>query len=219
VSACGIRGLLFQVRLAFRYSHCILGGVMTPVRVIILTVITMLFRTDAALHQTYPDALRCGPNALYMFLLLIGHDDIEFEATEGLPLSKDGVSLLSLRDKAKTFGGDFAIRRYAPTDIDSVPIPSIVQFEFSGSSLTRYHFNVLYHVDKERVFYLDGTTGGKKSILRSRIQNFWTGIAMSQTGIQATLAQHLSFGSVTLMLLLNSLGLILVNRIVRQRYR
>src|SRR6185369_8887067 len=127
----------------------------------------------------YREVLQCGPNSLFMFLILSGHSEVTLEQLRELPMSSDGTSLLALRDAARRFGVDTEIRRYSRDGVASISsLPAIVQFQTSETSLTPFHFDVLYKVDADSVYLLNGTTGFKFSVQRSRLPNFWTGFAL-----------------------------------------
>jgi ABC-type bacteriocin/lantibiotic exporter with double-glycine peptidase domain len=95
-----------------------------------------------------------------------------------VPISSDGSSLLDLRDAAKRLGVDTEIRRYRPEQIDYVPLPAIGQFRTGKDSITPLHIDVIYKVDADRVYLLNGTTGAEYWILRSRLPYFWEGFAV-----------------------------------------
>jgi predicted double-glycine peptidase len=132
--------------------------------------------------MTYREYLRCGPNSLFLFVKMSGHTDVTLEqCNNAVPISSEGTSLLALRDAARTFRVDAEIRRFQLEDVDLLCLPAIGQFPSVGNNpLTDYHFNVIYKVDVEHVYVIDGISGAKYSILRSRLANFWTGVAMSQ---------------------------------------
>src|SRR5579859_1307496 len=126
----------------------------------------------------YRDFLVCGPNSLFMFLILCNKSGVTLEELKRLPISTNGVSLLVLRDEAKKFGVETEIRRYLPAQIDSVPLPAIGQFSTDPSSMTRQHFDVIYNVDPAYVYVVNGTTGFKEAINRLKLPIKWTGYAM-----------------------------------------
>jgi hypothetical protein len=126
----------------------------------------------------YKEALQCGPNSLFMFLILTGHPDVTLEQLKGIEILSNGTSLLALRDTARSFGVDGEIRRYNPSSVDAFPpVPAIVQFKTGESSLT-WHFNVLYKIDDHGMYVLNGTTGAEDMIPRTRLSVFWSGYAL-----------------------------------------
>jgi ABC-type bacteriocin/lantibiotic exporter with double-glycine peptidase domain len=102
------------------------------------------------------------------------------EQLRALPVSSNGVSLVSMRDTAKRLGVETEIRRYRVEDIDSLPLPAIAPFKTSDVSVTPLHFDVIYRLDANYIYLLNGTTGAEESIYRPKLQNFWTGVALSQ---------------------------------------
>jgi ABC-type bacteriocin/lantibiotic exporter with double-glycine peptidase domain len=81
---------------------------------------------------------------------------VTFAECDRLPISSAGTSLLALRDAAKRLHINAEIRRYRAEDIAHVPLPAVGQF---SDTLVSYHFHVIYRVDADRVYVLDGTTG------------------------------------------------------------
>jgi len=159
---------------------------------------------DAA-NGGYRDFLKCGPNSLFLFLILTGKPNITLEELQNLPASSEGTSLQTLRDAAGRFGVSAEIRRYDYEDVGSMPLPAIGQFKSGPSSLTPYHFSIIYKVDSDRVHVLDGTTGGRSWILRQRLPHFWTGIAMTETRVIRTpMGEKVILGSAVLLSIINA---------------
>jgi len=138
----------------------------------------------------YREVLQCGPNSLFMFLILSRHSEVTLESLQNVPISSGGTPLLALRNAAKKFGVDAEICHYRPEEVNRIPLPAVGQFVSRETSLTPFHFDVIYKVDSSRVYLLDGTTGAELAILRSRLTNFWTGIAMSEKRSPARLAMQ-----------------------------
>ena len=134
--------------------------------------------TESDAHQ-----LRCVPNSIFVFSILVGHPMIDPGELNNIPSSAHGSSFLDLRLAATKVGLQTEIRKYKPQDYDSLPLPAIVQLKNYNNSLVPYHFNVIYKIDSGHIYMLDGTTGFKLAFRRSRFSNFWTGYAMIQGGI------------------------------------
>ena len=150
--------------------------------------------TNAVTTQLdYRDFLVCGPNSLFIFMILCNHAEITFDKLKGLPISSNGTSLLVLRDTAKRFGVETEVRRYSTDEIDSVPLPAIGQFSTDPTSMTRLHFDVIYKVDARRVYVVNGTTGFKESINRLKLPIKWTGYAMvkKSSGVRSRLNKQI----------------------------
>ena len=164
---------------------------------------------DDSRNSVEKHALACGPNSLYMFLILSGHSNVSLPLTHNIPSSFDGVSLATLRDIAGKLNIDVEIRRYRPKDIALVPLPAIVQFRSSPAAIGLHHFYVIYKVGPWRVDMLDGTTGLKESIKRSSLTDFWTGYAMSnKKSNNSWLANRFSLAGLLACVLLADLILI-----------
>jgi hypothetical protein len=126
-------------------------------------------------------ALECGPNSLYVFLLLSGVPDVNYEKLTQVPKSEVGMSLSAICNAARHYGVNAEIRQYDLTDIASLPLPAILVFHSGPNSPSPCHFSVLYKVDARRIYFIDGTTGKKEWLLRSpRLSTWWTGIAMTE---------------------------------------
>jgi ABC-type bacteriocin/lantibiotic exporter with double-glycine peptidase domain len=136
--------------------------------------------TDIRPSISYVGILKCGPNSLFLFLILLGHTEVTLEQLEKLPVSSEGTSLLTLRDAARHYHVDAENRHYSIEDISLLPLPAIVQFKSGADSVTRYHFNVIYKVSLNRVYMIDGTTGEKSRVSKSWLSDHWTGNAMSE---------------------------------------
>jgi ABC-type bacteriocin/lantibiotic exporter with double-glycine peptidase domain len=129
---------------------------------------------------TNPDLL-CGPNSLYLFLILSGVSDVNYDKLSQVPNSEVGMSLSAICNAATHYKVNAEVRQYDLTDIDSLPLPAILVFHSTPTSPSPYHFSVLYKVDTHRIYLIDGTTGQKDSLLRSpRLSTWWTGIAMTE---------------------------------------
>lgn len=142
---------------------------------------------NAAENHFLRQVMRCGPNSLFVFLIMSGHPEVTLEQCDNLPISHEGTSLLAMREAAQTFHVDTEIRHFRPEDVDLLILPAIGQFRRSGT-LGESHFMVIYRVNAERMYVIEGITGERLSFNRSRLSDFWTGIAMSEkqsTGIQA----------------------------------
>lgn len=125
------------------------------------------------------DYMKCGPNSLFLYLILSGHPEVTLQALQDIPVSSDGTSLRDLRNTARKFEIDAEIRRYRLEDIDSMPLPAIGQFA-TGPPNSPHHFDVIYKVDAQRMYLIDGTSGSKRYVLRPRLPGFWTGVAMAE---------------------------------------
>ena len=177
LSATGLRlklgiGLLVLVSVSCPLTRVVIAGTKSAVADV---------AGDPLTPPVYKDFLKCGPNALYLFLAALGHTEISLDQCEALPVSSYGTSLLDIRNACCEFKVPAEIRQYSVNEIDLVPLPAIGQFRARGSSsATKYHFNLIYKRDWRRIYIIDGTTGRTRSILRPFLARTWTGIAMSQ---------------------------------------
>lgn len=102
---------------------------------------------------------QCGINALYMALRLRGYKVSYGEIETSLPVKAAGISIIDLRDCAKSFGADASILKVPIDQINSVPRPFIAHFQEEQG-----HFVVVLNIGRmgdaggSFVELLDGTT-------------------------------------------------------------
>lgn len=120
---------------------------------------------------------RCGPNALFVFMLLRGQRDVQLEDLRDIPISSKGTSLLALRDAARRMGVRAQLRNFRPDELDGLPLPAVVHLKGNGDAGTG-HFSVVFKLDSTHVRSIDGTTGDVRSIARSTFLSSWTGMAL-----------------------------------------
>ncbi len=173
----------------------------------------LVFPVKAAQHDAtsrYYEFLKCGHSALYLLLTLQGQD-VDYSQIETIPVTGEGASLGDLCKTTRRFGVQSSVRKFDVNDVDTVPLPAILQVKNSGTWLTQYHFDVLYRVDNKRFYVLDGTTGAVISGLKSRLPNFWTGYALTSNDGTTRLSQlhleaiFLSLFNITAVLILSYL--------------
>jgi ABC-type bacteriocin/lantibiotic exporter with double-glycine peptidase domain len=120
------------------------------------------------------EAVVCGPNAALMYLTLCGVD-VDGKAVNQINCSPAGASLLELQDFCASAGVSSEVRKYSPSEYDAMPLPAIVQARSRGGG---HHFYVVYHVDRDWMSTLDGTTGRQMHIPAERVGGFLTGYAL-----------------------------------------
>ncbi|HLX72684.1 MAG TPA: cysteine peptidase family C39 domain-containing protein [Verrucomicrobiae bacterium] len=126
------------------------------------------------------EALKCGRNSLFMFLILSGHPEVTMDELASLSGTEEGVSLSSICEMAKRHNVNAEVRHYSPGEAGSIPLPAIIQLDFGGPdpSIRTLHFVVLYRVNSDEGLVLDGTTGFKEQISAAKLTQLWTGYAM-----------------------------------------
>lgn len=124
----------------------------------------------------------CGRNALYMFLLLSDYSSISFKMlSTAIPLSSpQGTSLIALNDAARNLGVKTEARFYLPEQYKAVPLPAIVHICREGSPRWRSHFDVMYRIDDDYVYLLNGTTAQPYQVQITKFGSgdWWTGYAL-----------------------------------------
>lgn len=131
----------------------------------------------------YEEFFSCGPNALYMFMIVSGHPTVSLEAVKAeIPItSRQGSSLLALRNAARKFGIETEMLCYSRQRADSVPLPAIVHISHLDlGTFAPYHFDVMYKMDADWVYLLNGTTAESTRVRRSKFPAWWTGYALIQ---------------------------------------
>lgn len=128
--------------------------------------------------DTPATTLSCGPNSLLTFLILAGRSSTTMDEVGSIRFGPNGASLLSLRNAAKRLGVEAEVRHYRAEDIDSVPLPAVVQFTNDLNDTLQSHFIVIYKVDREHFYLIDGTTGFHNVGRKPRLSDFWTGYAL-----------------------------------------
>jgi hypothetical protein len=127
----------------------------------------------------HAEALKCGRNSLFMFLVLSGHSEVTIDQLSSLSGTEEGISLSDICKMARRYNVSSEVRHYSADEVGYIPLPAIIQLEFIGSDSTRtLHFVVPYKVNSEGIFVLDGTTGFKSYIPRAKFTRLWTGYAM-----------------------------------------
>jgi|GEM_PF-2500607 len=146
--------------------------------VALLVLLTLQFiepRNGLALERT--DSLRktviCGPNAVFMFLVLC-RVDLEEGVIDQIECGNRGASLLQLRDFCNAHGLSTEVRRFDFREERMFPIPAILQTRAQDQS----HFCVAYRIDADGVQLLDGTTGHKMYVRHGRMAGFFSGYAL-----------------------------------------
>jgi hypothetical protein len=101
---------------------------------------------------------RCGPNALYMLLRLSGSKSLDLRDFRSIPLSKQGSSLLALKEWARTKHINLEAVRYDTNGLKKVPLPAILHFD-GKTAIDTSHFVVCYKVERGSAYLIDGSTG------------------------------------------------------------
>lgn len=165
-----VRNIDFETRVKVALITLVIGA-------LCLCSQAILAEQDAQDNADYQEGTKCGPNSLFVFLILSGRPDVSLEQINELLRGSDSTSLLPLRNVAIKLGVNAEVRRYSPEDLASLPLPAIIQYK-QGDSILPYHFKVVYKVDAERFYFIDGTTAAMSSGRNSVLPNKWTGYAL-----------------------------------------
>lgn len=119
----------------------------------------------------------CGPNAVFMFLILCGVDPSE-KSIDSIECEPKGASLLDLKRFAESYGIYSDVRSYGPSEFRRMPLPAICQTQGTGTSLHLKHFLVAYDVDRTGIHTLDATTGKTLLVRTDRIGSYLSGYVL-----------------------------------------
>jgi hypothetical protein len=122
-------------------------------------------------------SLNCGPNAIYMFLVLCGANPTE-DSVRSIVYGADGASFADMIVFSETYGVHTEVRKYAPVDFQRMPLPAICQTRGGREHNRIKHFHVAYDVDPTGIWTLDGTTGKRARIRKDRIADYLSGYAL-----------------------------------------
>jgi ABC-type bacteriocin/lantibiotic exporter with double-glycine peptidase domain len=83
---------------------------------------------------------KCGPNALYIVLRMLGIECSYSDVLKSVPLSETGSNLVDLRNSAETFGLACEVRKeLSPEDIDALPKPVILHLKGAAIDKKGHH--------------------------------------------------------------------------------
>lgn len=122
-------------------------------------------------------AVQCGPNSIFMFMILCGVD-VQKSAVDSIECTSEGASLLDLSTFALEHGVNVEIRQLSPAEFELLPTPAICQTNGSGGRSAVRHFVVAHAVDSHGILAIDGTTGECFRIPFHRIESYLSGYAM-----------------------------------------
>jgi ABC-type bacteriocin/lantibiotic exporter with double-glycine peptidase domain len=127
----------------------------------------------------YRQMLACGPNALYMFLVIAGYGDSVKSGLPDLPVSERGTSMLQLQQAAAAVGVKTEILLVPPENFRRLKLPALVHSRGSGINTVQLtHFDVAFRLDGNSLHVLDGTTARRRVIPLDFVGTFSTGYVL-----------------------------------------
>lgn len=144
--------------------------------VVLPTSVVLLGNGNVAARDTrrvLREAVACGPNSVVAFLAIC-QKDVNCAAIDAIPCGAEGASMLALRDACIAAGVPVEIRKYEPHEFEHMATPAIVQSKRASD----HHFFVVFNVTTDGIHTIDGTTGLKEHIRRSRLDTYLTGFAL-----------------------------------------
>lgn len=157
--------------------------------------------------------MNCGPNAIFMFLVLCGANPTE-DSVASIVYGDDGASFADLMRFANTYGVHTEVRRYAPGDFQRMRLPAICQTRGGLAGGRIKHFLVAYDVDPTGIWTLDGTTGKRFRVRKDRIADYLSGYALVR---KSSLLSLISNNQVWFTLSLLAANLVLLNDLSHKR--
>jgi ABC-type bacteriocin/lantibiotic exporter with double-glycine peptidase domain len=130
------------------------------------------------------DALRCGPNAMYLYLKL-NKVPVDFQSVESaLTVTDKGVTLSGMRKAAAQLGVPSEIRRFTIDELRNCLLPCVAYFPSSYSSLATGHFVLVYDLveegEKSGIWCLDSTDGSQLHFSWARFPLHWDGYILQR---------------------------------------
>ena len=165
-----------------------------------LAVCVATASVDDGLSEAEAASVRCGPNALYLFLRLLGADVDLTDVDEHIELGRNGCSLLQLTNAAREFGLETTVVKGDLDDLKRLTMPAIAQLR-GALAPTTGHFVVVTGVDQEGVHLIDGTTAAVDSYAQERFQTLWSGYLLIPASQQRGVVRRLGFLAVFLTLI------------------
>ena len=154
-----------------------------PVGQIISVLAIAISSSLAATERLLPDDpfwkryLKCGPNSLYMFLLLSNHPEIDPKQLEAIPMTPQGASLLDLKETAKRMNIDAEVRKIS-REIDSIPVPAIAQFK-TGQARPQAIISWSSTRPMPIGYTFSMARPASRPTSRTNLARFWTGVVMA----------------------------------------
>jgi ABC-type bacteriocin/lantibiotic exporter with double-glycine peptidase domain len=158
-------------------------------------------------------SMSCGPNAIYMFLILCDVNPTE-ASVRSIVYGAEGASFGDLIKCAEACGVDTEVRKYAPGDFQRMRLPAICQTSGGREGGRIKHFYVAYDVDSTGIWTLDGTTGKRSRIRKERIADYLSGYALVR---KSSFLSVISGYGVWFTLTLLAANLVLLNDLWRKR--
>ncbi|HVA47106.1 MAG TPA: cysteine peptidase family C39 domain-containing protein [Pirellulales bacterium] len=122
------------------------------------------------------EAVRCGPNCLYVMLFIFGKRVDYPSLVSATEVTDRGTSAAELMRVAERFGIRLAAVRADVGDVERLPLPAIVHFKEAGD---RGHYLLLLRIAADDTFtVLECTRGEMRQMSRGDFYDLWTGVAL-----------------------------------------
>lgn len=132
-----------------------------------------------------PQAVRCGPNALYIFLRMHGwKGSAEVFFWEIAP-GQLGLSLTELRDSSTRYGIPADVRCCTYEQLaegNALPLIALMQPWRESDSRGAGHYVVVVDADPDGITLLDGTSGKQTRLSRDAFCHNWKGFVVVESG-------------------------------------
>lgn len=120
---------------------------------------------------------RCGPNSLYVVLLMHGKQVDYDSLVEEFNLTDRGANVADLARVAQAHGIPYTPLRAKASALSKLPLPAIVHFQ--SPAYSKGHYVVLLSVNGDGIFtIIECTTGQMELLSRGDFLERWSGVVL-----------------------------------------
>jgi hypothetical protein len=135
------------------------------------------FTSDRMPADYWRNPRRCGPNCVYAYLRLHGHDIPLSAVVERVPLTDRGSSLADLRAAATDLGVSSRVLRTIPSRLVEIDLPAIAHMQTREG-----HFVIILKVDPEVIVVSDMLRGDVERMPPDVFYEQWSGFVLVPSG-------------------------------------
>lgn len=123
-------------------------------------------------------AMKCGPNSLYVLLRLNGVQVSFDDVSRLLPIGAAGTNLRQMRDAAEKLGLDCEVRRLSTSELEALSVAVVAHCRSAQIGSQTGHFVVVLPGTGQVIEEIDGQSGRRRSVSRHYFKTVWTGYAL-----------------------------------------
>jgi len=128
--------------------------------------------------EQYRVPSRCGINAAYLYLSLMGRSLAYDELATSLGEGETPTSLAELKVALSCFGSRASVIRCDPDSLAALPLPAIMHLE---AEVNGGHYVVLTTCSDDEVEFIDGSTVGIQRMGKADFCRLWTGYVLCES--------------------------------------